>query len=277
MNFMTLRNAMIISIATITILSGPTMIMAENNICIETENVCQRKTDCNINETNKPKLIAKNRCERFLEYYDKLNETALKYSTPTLKLTPSLLSAIVDRESHWLYALKPNICEGTGDRGWGHGLVQIDGYYSTPYLGRNGKKNKAISKQTKKYGAERFNWSSCNESLSYLGAYLLSIEESHSTNILKKLKQANLNTDINEDKTFKDKKVEEAYLKLILNSYNAGPYGTFVRNTCSVNSLAVVIDNCTTGKNYATDVLNRSNEFQKFESTSKIVEAFVVK
>jgi hypothetical protein len=50
-----------------------------------------------------------------------------------------------------LYTLKPNNCEGVGDHGWGHGLVQIDGYYTTPFPGKYGKKNTAIAKKTVKF------------------------------------------------------------------------------------------------------------------------------
>jgi hypothetical protein len=277
MKFTTLRNVLVLSITTILVITGISIAIAENNVCIEVESACQIRTDCTINENFKPKILTNKRCERFLEYYKDLYETSNRYSTPTLKLTPSILSAIIDRESLWLYGLKPNTCEGYGDHGWGHGLVQIDGYYTTPFLGKYGKNNTAVAKKTLKYGMEKFKWSSCNESIKYLGAYLLSIEEIHSSKLISKLQRSNLNLNKKEDKSFVDKKVEDAYLKLILNSYNAGPTGTFVKNTCSVSILAVVTDNCTTGKNYATDVLNRAKEFKNFESTSKVVTKLVAK
>jgi hypothetical protein len=257
-----------------TVLSSNVMGFAQNNTCLEQDNVCRRRKDCETTENNKPQIVTSKRCERFLEYYNDLYLASQKYSTPTLKLTPSVLAAIIDRESMWLYALKPNVCDGVGDKGWGHGLVQIDGYYSTPFLGRYGKKNTPVIKKTNKYGQERFNWSSCNESIRYIGAYFMSLEDSSSTKAFNKLKQAGLNLARNDDKSFKDPKVQSAYLQLMINAYNAGPRGTFEYNTCSVNNQAIVSDGCTTGKNYATNVLTRAKDFEKFETTSKIVSMY---
>ncbi|MGL4758685.1 MAG: hypothetical protein ACRCXZ_05085 [Patescibacteria group bacterium] len=265
---MIFKNLLIVTLFFCTVLSSNIPSLAQNSNCSELDIVCKRRLACESKANTSPKIITQKRCEKFFEYYKELTDASKKYSTPSLKLKPSTIAAVIDRESLWLYALKPNKCDGTGDNGWGHGLVQIDGYYSTPILGRNGKKNTPVTKRTKKYGPERFNWSSCNESISYVGAHFMSVEDYSSPNLLTKLKQAGLNLERNENQTFKDSKIENAYLKLMLNAYNAGAYGTFNRNSCSVNNKAEVYDGCTTGKNYATDVLNRAKDFEIFENNA---------
>jgi hypothetical protein len=224
---------------------------------------CQLTSTCKGDNAKLFKNINTSSCLKFREYYSELVSASRKYSTPTLKLTPYVLSGLIDRETLWTKALKPATCEGYGDGDYGHGLVQIHGRFSTPRLDTFGKPNTPVLKSTKKYGNEYFNWSSCNESINYLGAYLMNVEDAYGKSLVTKLANSSMNVMVDGNGSFVDYKTQYAYTQMLINSYNAGGYGVIMKDSCVVNPLGQVLDNCTTGKDYSTDIITRAQDFYR--------------
>jgi hypothetical protein len=227
----------------------------------ECEYTCQVNNSCKGESSKIFKNINSSSCLKFKEYYQELVSASRKYSTPTLKLTPYVLSGLIDRETLWTKALKPATCGGYGDGDYGHGLVQIHGKFSTPKLETFSKTDVPVLKSTKKYGNEYFNWSSCNESINYLGAYLMNVEDAYGKALISKLANSTLNVMVDGSGSFVDYKTQYAYTQMLLNTYNAGGYGTIIKDNCYINPLGQVFDNCTTGKDYSTDIITRAQDF----------------
>jgi hypothetical protein len=244
------RKILLLSLSTLLLISIATTIKTNAQIY----------NACNPEKSKNFKSINNNSCKKFIEYYSDLVSTSKKYSTSTLKLTPYILSGLVDRETLWGDALKPKSCAGYGDGDYGHGIVQIHGLFSIPTLGKIAKPNIKIQKSTKKFGNESFNWSSCNESIQYLGAYFLNVEESYKNSLIAKLARGGMNTNLDNNGSFVDYNTQYAYMQLMMDTYNAGGYGVIMKDNCMVRDNKA-IDNCTTGKDYGLDVLTRAVDF----------------
>lgn len=220
----------------------------------------QINNTCNPERTKNFKTINTKSCAKFIEYYSDLVSTSKKYSTPTLKLTPYILSGLVDRETLWGDALNPKGCAGYGDGDYGHGIVQIHGLFSIPKISKIAKPNIKIFKPTKKFGNESFNWSSCNESIQYLGAYFLNVEEGYKNALISKLSKGGLDTKLDSKGSFVDYNTQYAYMQLMFDTYNSGGYGVIMKDVCTIKDKKV-LDNCTTGKDYGIDILTRAVDF----------------
>jgi hypothetical protein len=212
----------------------------------------------NITAKAEYKFINSNSCSQFKTYLTDLQNTASKYSTPTLKLNEYIIAGIIDRETRWgsVASYSGSGCDIRGDYGRGFGIAQMD-WGAFPELRANPRQDTKVKLPTKKHGNEEFNWSSCKESIQFVGAYLLNRDESNKNTL--KIQLTNAGLDATEgDNGFKNLITQKAYLQLLLNSYNAG-IGNIAQ--CKVNSSGFVSDACTTGQNYGSDVLNRAQEF----------------
>ncbi len=154
-------------------------------------------------------------------YASIIEEAAERYH-----LQPCIIAAIGSRESRWGLLLQPKGPGGTGDGGWGCGLMQID---SRSHEFARGDK-----------------WQDPRENILY-GAKVLADSQSiifkWCTNglgepVVKGFDRANL-------------------LRYGLAAYNAGPLAVI---TCIRQCKD--IDLCTTGRDYSADVLNRAGWFQ---------------
>lgn len=250
----------ILSFATIIIALATVSIQAMPKLNIMCDETCQKQTSCKL-KSPQIKILTEYSCSQLQAYYPDLVSASRKYSTPTLKLTPYVLAGLIDRETLWGKALKPSTCGGYGDLDYGHGIVQIHGAFSEPKLGTFAKPNTKVMKRTDKYGKQYFNWSSCNESIQYLGAYLMNIDDAYSNAIMNKLSKAKMNITKDSNGSLIDFKSQYAYMTLIIDAYNAGGYGVAMREGCYVNGNGIVVDGCTTGKDYGTDILMRAKEY----------------
>jgi hypothetical protein len=204
-------------------------------------------------------FIDGNQCSQFKRYTEPLKNTATKYSNPKLLLNEYIIGGLISRES--FFGSLTQGCDGYGDGGNGHGIAQIDGRYSTPRLAPNGSQGTKVKYSTNKYGEEEFRWDSCIESINYVGAYLLRSQESLDNIIMTQLSNANLSTELDTEGSLKDSKSKNAYLRQILNSYNAGPGLSSPSGNCVILNDGSVNDSCTSSQNYSSNVLNRALDF----------------
>jgi Peptidase family M23 len=175
-------------------------------------------------------IITKSECIMIKQYKDIIIKTAQKYSTDKLKITPEIIAGLMSRETR--VGILVGGCKGYGDNGNGHGLGQADPR-GVNLPGPNSEVGTSFNQYTKKYGNETFVWSDCKDGINFIGAHLLS-------------KSEQIQTDYPNVKS-------NLLLKLTLNAYNAGVAG--LARGCLDGS-----DSCTTGGNYASDVINRANE-----------------
>ncbi len=195
-------------------------------------------------------------CTQFKKYLGELESTSKKYSTPTLKLSPYHIAGIIQRETRWGQIGVGSGCDITGDGGFGKGIAQMDTRFNP------GIESGTTVKATKKYGNEEFSWKSCQDNVKYVGAHLLNTEDNYKSKFVNILSDAGLNVKSN-DNGFEDSKTSNAYLQLMIDSYNAGPGGIVDRTdrSCTANRDGVVNDSCTTGKDYGAAVMKNSIEF----------------
>jgi hypothetical protein len=197
-------------------------------------------------------------CTKFKQYLDNIKETALKYSTPKLKLNEFIIAGIISRESN--FGALTSDCNGYGDGGRGHGLAQIDsGNFPNkqPYQ----PQGIAIDSSTKKYGKESFVWSNCKDSIAFIGAHLLGkaeqIEAKGFSNWLNQIEKVGVSTKTKPDGSFEDSRASDLFMSGTIIAYNAGVGGL---NNCSINKDLSINEGCSTNK-YLTGVLDKSTEF----------------
>jgi hypothetical protein len=205
------------------------------------------------------KLIDGQQCTQFKKYLPELQKSALKYSSPKLELNEYIIAGIISRESK--FGSLTNGCDGYGDDGNGHGIAQIDGRHSNPRLPPNGGQGTKVKYTTTKYGQEEFSWSSCIDSIYYIGAYLMNSASSVDALVTDQLRKANLNTELDSNGSFKDPKSKNAYLRQTLNSYNSGPSLITPIGNCTIQNNGSVNDSCTSQKDYSEKVLAKALEF----------------
>ena len=164
------------------------------------------------------------------QYHPIVMEAGGKYNIPWF-----IIAGLGSRESHWGLSLKPKGPEGTGDRslrqgspspdglGWGKGLLQIDSRYHE--FARNGQ------------------WKIPQENILY-GVSLIS------DNILSLRRAAITRVDI-------QALSEAEIIRAALAGYNAG-----IAAVKRAIRIGRDVDDCTTGRNYSADVLNRAGWFQ---------------
>lgn len=141
-------------------------------------------------------------------------------------LDPFLLAAICARESGGGVYLVPRGPEGTGDGGHGRGLMQIDDRYHGEFIAR-------------KLPDGRFAWQDARENIRY-GAGLL--------------------------RQYLDQL--DGDMPAAIAAYNAGPTRIGrVKRRLSIDApldiRLTAYDACTTGRDYARDVLRRRDEFSR--------------
>lgn len=206
------------------------------------------------------KSINANSCTMFKKYESDLDATASKYNTQTMKLNKYIMAGLIDRETRWGAAagyLGTSGCDIIGDNGYGYGLAQMD-KRAHPELGTNPQPNAKANLSTKKFGQEQFSWTSCKDSIQFIGAKLLATEDSFLEKYKAKLKESGINNKVGEN-GFEDSKASNGYLQYLILSYNGGATGAL--NNCSINKEGYVNESCTTGGNYSTDILTRAKEF----------------
>ncbi|MGL4759435.1 MAG: hypothetical protein ACRCXZ_08925 [Patescibacteria group bacterium] len=221
------------------------------------------------------KQINSNSCSKFKEYLTVLKETSSKYSSSTLKLSHFIISAIIERETLWgnLNVGFGSGCNMKGDGGNGWGIAQMD-IGANPLLATEG----VGVKTTKKYGSEKFKYDSCIESVKYVGAFLMNIEDNFKDALKNKISSAGINTQESSN-GFNDQKAQKAYMQLIINTYNAGAGGvTREGSRCRVNRDGSVVEACTTPKTkgspnrivyYGEDVLETAEDFFECENNRR--------
>jgi hypothetical protein len=247
-----------------TLLFGVYSYSATNCIADPNSKICKISQGCipnplEINASAEYTYIDGNQCSQFKNYLEPLKNTSNKYSNAKLPLNEYIIGGLISRES--FFGSLTQGCDGYGDGGNGHGIAQIDGRYSTPKLSANGSKGTKVKYSTNKYGEEEFQWDSCIESINFVGAYLLRSQELLDSSIMIQLANANLNTELDSDGSLKDSKSKNAYLRQILNSYNAGTGLSSASGKCTILNDGSVNDICTTSQNYSSNVLNRALDF----------------
>jgi hypothetical protein len=175
-------------------------------------------------------IITKAECIMIKQYKDIIIKTAQKYSNDKLKITPEIIAGVMSRETR--VGILIGGCKGYGDGGWGHGLSQADPR-GVNLPRPNSDVGTSFTQYTKKYGNETFVWSDCKDGINFIGAHLLSKSEQIQNNYPQV--KSNL------------------LLRMTLNAYNAGVAG--LARGCLDGG-----DSCTTGGNYASDVINRANQ-----------------
>lgn len=150
----------------------------------------------------------------------RVNRWALEFQAAQMAfgVDPFVLAAICDRESLGGTVLQPKGPAGVGDRGRGHGLMQIDSTYHPTFLAAVGPDGRAL-------------WQSPTWNILYgaalLAANLASLDGSYPAAI------ASYN----------------ASLARVLKVLQLGKEG---------NDLVAALDHLTTGGNYVSDVLTRA-------------------
>jgi hypothetical protein len=205
------------------------------------------------------KTIDGQQCTQFKKYQADLQKSALKYSSPKLELNEYIIAGIISRESH--FGALSQGCDGYGDGGDGHGIAQVDGRYSVPKLASSGSQGTKVTLTTSKYGPEEFNWSSCIDSINYVGAYLMKSASAIDALVTDQLRKANLNTELDSNGSFKDPKSKNAFLRQTLNSYNAGTKLESPNGKCTIQNNGSVSDICTSQNDYSQSVLARALDF----------------
>jgi hypothetical protein len=196
-------------------------------------------------------------CARFKQYTTSkdLQSSATKYSYGKLQLNEYIIGGLISAESS--FGIGTGGCDGYGDNGYGHGLVQVDSrsFTNLPVGGGRGIKVKVT---TKKYGIEDFAWDNCKSSIQLAGAILASKSDAIDKTWTNIIKSAGVNISTNDDGSFKDPVATELFRAGVIMAYNAGQGGVL---KCSINSNKKVVDTCTTNNNYLDKVLIKANEF----------------
>jgi hypothetical protein len=247
-----------------TLLSSTFAFAMSNCIIDSNSKLCKITQGCltnpfEVNASAEYTYIDGQQCSQFKNYLEHLKSAASKYSNPKLPLNEYIIGALISRES--FFGSLTQGCDGYGDGGNGHGIAQIDGRYSTPKLTANGSNGTKVKYSTNKFGEEEFRWDSCIDSIDYVGAYLLRSQEVLDSTIINQLSNANLNTELDSSGALKDTKSKNAYLRQIINSYNAGPGLSSPSGKCIILNDGSVNDSCTTSQDYSANVLNRALDF----------------
>jgi hypothetical protein len=200
------------------------------------------------------KYISGTQCTKFKQYIPDLKQAAAKYSNGKLILNEYLIGAIISRESN--FGELTNGCDGYGDNGFGHGIAQVDGRFSTPLLGRNGGKGIKVSNNTSKYGNEQFVWSSCKDAIAYIGSHLLSKAESITSTWIPRIASIGVNTSLNDKGEFNNSDASKIFTQATILAYNAGQGGV---NNCKLRQDKSLTEGCSTN-NYLTGVLKIADD-----------------
>lgn len=208
----------------------------------------------NIKAEAEYKYITGIQCTKFKTYLPDLKSSATKYSNGKLVLNEYLIGAIISRESN--FGELTNGCDGYGDQGFGHGIAQVDGRFSSPLLGRNGGKGIKVSNTTSKYGTEQFVWSSCKDSIQYVGSHLLSKAESISSLWTSRIASIGVDTSLNSAGAFNNSEASKIFTQATILAYNAGQGGV---NNCKLRQDKSITEGCSTN-NYLTGVLKIADE-----------------
>jgi hypothetical protein len=201
------------------------------------------------------KYISGTQCTKFKQYLPDLKQAAAKYSNGKLILNEYLIGAIISRESN--FGELTNGCDGYGDNGFGHGIAQVDGRSSTPLLGNSGRKGVKVSNYTKKYGKEEFVWSSCKDSIQYIGSHLLAKSEAIYSNWVSRIAGIGVDVSLNSNDEFNNQEASKILTQATILAYNAGQGGV---NNCKLRQDKTITEGCSTN-NYLSGVLNKADEF----------------